>query len=219
MAYRKKLYVPLQHIVNSGKSVALRVLNRTEPKWGYCVKCGIGRLADQHVFWRGTLPCDVLFIGEAPGKEEDREGFPFVGKSGKLLDQMINAVQFGCYRQLSEQPTRFSNDFTWAVTNVVCCRPTDKLGGPNRPPSPREVENCLPRLDVFVRAAAAPKAIICLGRVAEKHCDGRFDIPMRYIYHPSFIIRQGGLSHTLGKMAFDKAVRQACRFLGKHGVI
>ena len=106
--------------------------------WHECTKCLIGKMAHKHVFYRGDVPCDLLLIGEAPGKTEDAVGQPFVGKSGKLLDEWLIEVrlilaELNLVAGSSHQPLP-----KFAITNTVCCRPMDRRGGPNRPPSLQE---------------------------------------------------------------------------------
>lgn len=144
--------------------------------WKPCVACRIGRWATNHVFARGRVPCDILFIGEAPGKTEDAVGYPFVGPAGKLLNAWIES---------SVPP-----ELTFAITNVVCCRPCDERGGPNRPPTRNEVENCNPRLVEFVKHIAQPKGIVLLGSVANDSFTPT--CPHIKLYHPAYVLRMGG---------------------------
>jgi DNA polymerase len=167
-----------------------------ELEWGGCVKCPIGKLAKRRVFVRGTLPCDVLFLGEAPGKAEDVIGEPFVGATGQLLDDLIERAWNR--RSLS-----------WAITNVIACRPCDHVGGSNRPPTEQEVRNCEPRLAEIV-AIATPRAVVMLGRTAEEEAPAVW-APRKSLRlpHPAFIIRNGG---TAGGM-FRSTVERLNNFL------
>ena len=162
-----------------------------ELEWGGCVKCAIGKRAKRRVFARGTLPCDVLFLGEAPGKAEDVLGEPFVGASGRLLDQLIDRAWNK--RKLS-----------WAITNVVACRPCDEVGGSNRPPTDEEVFNCSIRLEEIV-GIAAPKAVVMLGRTAEE------DAPQVWaprkslrLPHPAFVLRNGGVESGMFRSTVER---------------
>lgn len=87
-----------------------------------CTACRLCEARTNVVVARGTPGARVLFIGEGPGAAEDERGEPFVGRSGKLLDQWIAALDVG-------------DD--WCITNIVRCRPPD-----NRPPKPDEMEAC-----------------------------------------------------------------------------
>lgn len=112
-----------------------------------CHKCELHKTRNNVVFGIGNENAKVLFIGEAPGKNEDLEGEPFVGRSGKLLDQMLNAVGLD----------RNKNIY---IANIVKCRPPD-----NRDPKVEEQEMCINWLRQQVKFIK-PKIIVCLGRIA-----------------------------------------------------
>ena len=111
-----------------------------------CEKCGLCRGRINVVPGEGDPNADLMFIGEGPGAEEDRQGRPFVGRSGELLTKMIHAIGL----ERSEV----------YICNVVKCRPPA-----NRDPAPEEAETCLPYLRAQV-ALVRPKVIALLGRVA-----------------------------------------------------
>ena len=94
----------------------------------------------------GELPCDILFLAEAPGEHEDKQGIPFVGDSGKLLRAMITEAGLDKLRLF--------------ITNTARCRPPR-----NRKPTPQEVETCSLWTGLELEAAA-PKVIVCLGATA-----------------------------------------------------
>lgn len=154
-------------------------------EWGRCTRCMIGEFAHKHVFYRGVIPCDILFVGEAPGKTEDATGIPFVGKSGKLLEYWIQEAQPD-----TVMPEFFRPKFTYAITNLVSCRPCDRRGGPNRPPSLQEVANCSGRLAEFV-VISKPKGIVAVGRQAEGKMPMVPGVPRGHILHPSYVLRNG----------------------------
>jgi uracil-DNA glycosylase len=112
-----------------------------------CVACRLAETRTTVVFASGRPDADLMIVGEAPGRDEDLAGQPFVGRSGKLLDQLIEEelgrTRADCY-----------------VTNVVKCRPPS-----NRDPLPDEVESCRRFLDGQV-GAVAPKVTITLGNFA-----------------------------------------------------
>lgn len=112
-----------------------------------CKKCRLCETRTNVVFGEGNPNAEVLFIGEAPGKNEDEQAKPFVGRSGKLLDQFLSAVHL----------SRETNIF---ITNTVKCRPPE-----NRDPQPDERETCLPYLQEQFRIMQ-PKIVVCLGRIA-----------------------------------------------------
>jgi DNA polymerase len=113
---------------------------------GDCTRCKLHRGRNKLVFGDGNPNAELVFIGEGPGRDEDAQGLPFVGRAGKLLNQMIEAM--GLQRK------------DVYICNVVKCRPPE-----NRAPEKDEVEICSPfllrQLDTI-----APKVIVCLGSVA-----------------------------------------------------
>lgn len=112
-----------------------------------CRKCGLCETRHNVVFGMGSPTAEVMFIGEGPGQNEDEQGLPFVGRSGKLLDQYLEAVDL----------SREKNVF---IANIVKCRPPQ-----NRDPLPEEWEACLPWLREQFRLIR-PKIVVCLGRIA-----------------------------------------------------
>lgn len=163
------------------------LLEEHKRQWKKCKKCSIGKRAYTHVFFRGSIPCTVLFIGEAPGKSEDVIGEPFVGVSGKLLDRWIKKAEI--YER-------------FAICNTVLCRPCDVDGGPNRAPSFGEVNNCQPRLTQFVRDLASPKWLVILGKVAMEATKSlRSVYPFVEVCHPAYAVRQGGINSEESKAA------------------
>ena len=112
-----------------------------------CRKCGLCETRHNVVFGMGSPTAEVMFIGEGPGQNEDEQGLPFVGLSGKLLDQYLEAVDL----------SREKNVF---IANIVKCRPPQ-----NRDPLPEEWDACLPWLREQFRLIH-PKIVVCLGRIA-----------------------------------------------------
>jgi uracil-DNA glycosylase len=115
---------------------------------GDCTRCKLHKGRNKIVFGDGSPKAQLVFIGEGPGADEDAQGLPFVGRAGKLLTQMIEAM--GLQRK------------DVYICNVVKCRPPE-----NRAPEPDEVTTCSPyllrQIDVI-----RPKVIVCLGAVAAK---------------------------------------------------
>jgi DNA polymerase len=113
-----------------------------------CTRCKLHKGRTKLVFGDGNPKAELVFVGEGPGRDEDLQGLPFVGRAGKLLNQMIEAM--GLQRK------------DVYICNVVKCRPPE-----NRTPEPDEVKTCSPfllrQLDVI-----APKVIVCLGSVASQ---------------------------------------------------
>lgn len=154
-----------------------------------CVRCDLATTRTQVVFGMGNPHAGLLFLGEGPGAEEDAQGLPFVGRSGKLLDRLV-AEEMGLTRA----------DFY--ITNVVRCRPPG-----NRDPLPAEIEACAPWLDGTV-ALIAPRVVVTLGNFAARRLLGTKDgitklrgrtYPWREstlvpTYHPAAVLRGGAVA-------------------------
>lgn len=113
-----------------------------------CNRCGLRAGAKQVVFGRGNPSADIMFVGEAPGKQEDEQGMPFVGAAGNLLNKIFEA-------------TGINKDEVY-ITNVAKCRPPS-----NRFPQAEEVEACRPFLDAQINLID-PLIIVCLGALATR---------------------------------------------------
>src|SRR5260370_28208053 len=110
-------------------------------RWQDCQACQLHKVRSRTVFCRGQLPCDLLFVGEAPGPSEDSTGLPFDGPAGRLLDNIIAQV----WVLLSSPPMRV------AFTNLVLCIPLEEEGSAKFSEPPDEcVEACKPRLSEFI---------------------------------------------------------------------
>lgn len=116
-----------------------------------CTKCGLCQGRTQSVFGVGDEKAKWLFIGEGPGRNEDLTGEPFVGKAGKLLDNIL----------LSMGLKRGENAY---IANIVKCRPTD-AAGKDRPPTPEETAACMPYLERQI-ALIQPTILVALGKTA-----------------------------------------------------
>jgi uracil-DNA glycosylase family 4 len=123
-------------------------LLKTREDLGECTRCKLHSTRHKIVFGDGNPKAELVFVGEGPGADEDAQGLPFVGRAGKLLTQMIEAM--GLQRR------------DVYICNVVKCRPPE-----NRQPEEDEVRTCSPFLLRQIDAIA-PKVIVCLGAVAAK---------------------------------------------------
>jgi len=140
--------------------------------WSGCEECDLCETRKKMVFARGVIPCEVLFIGEAPGASENLIGQPFVGPAGKLLDKLIQ-------RAWSEYGVKT------CFTNLVCCVPKKK-GTKIGEPSVESIEACSERLLEFV-SLAKPELVVAVGKLAAKHIpDSVVSID---ILHPASILR------------------------------
>ncbi len=153
--------------------------------WEDCTKCGLAGRRERVVFYRGVIPCDVLFIGEAPGRAEDLCGKPFVGDAGHILQDTL--------KQVSKDVR-----FTFAITNLVSCVPlqwsAEKEGYEIRNPGEDEIKTCANKLAEFIYISD-PKLIVFLGNYARDWYPlgtGRLfpSIPTTDIVHPAYLLRQ-----------------------------
>jgi DNA polymerase len=117
-----------------------------------CTLCPLAEGRTNVVFGSGNADADLMFVGEAPGAEEDRQGLPFVGRAGKLLTELIEGI--GLTREQV------------FITNVLLCRPPG-----NRDPQPDEIDTCRPYLDKKIELIE-PKVIGTLGNFATKLLTG-----------------------------------------------
>ena len=174
----------------SKKSDHLRVLDESEVRG--CTRCGLAASRTQTVFGQGNPDARLVFVGEAPGFEEDRQGLAFVGRAGQLLTRMIGAMGL-------------SRDDVF-ICNVLKCRPPN-----NRDPSAEEILACEPYLRRQI-ATIEPEVLVALGAPAAKtllntaqsigKLRGRFhdyflsgvagdgpSIPLMPTYHPAYLLR------------------------------
>ena len=181
----------------SAKTVCVRVAHRpqavqpaTAARAGVaaCTACGLCATRTQTVFADGSESARVMFIGEAPGADEDATGVPFVGRAGKLLSDIV------------EKGMGLSRAQVY-IANVLKCRPPE-----NRDPTPAEKRVCTPWLDRQIELVD-PQVLIPLGRHAANHVLGT-DLPMGRLrgrvhelgrrkvvptFHPAYLLRSPGM--------------------------
>lgn len=171
------------HSAPGGSSVLTPDWEALQREVSVCTRCSLHETRTQTVFGIGNPDADWLFIGEAPGEQEDLRGEPFVGRAGQLLDEMIRAL--GLERE---------NVF---IANVLKCRPPK-----NRDPSPEEALACEPFLIQQVRKVG-PKIIVAVGRIAAQNLlktqvplgklrgeVHRYEgTPVVVTYHPAYLLR------------------------------
>jgi DNA polymerase len=151
--------------------------------------CGLRQTAKHTVFSDGNPNAAIMFIGEAPGRDEDLQGVPFVGRSGALLDRMLHAIDLERARHAY-------------ITNVIFWRPPG-----NRTPTPEEAATCAPFLVRHIELQQ-PKVLVLLGGTPVKHVlqldegitrvRGKWgtykskvgDIPALPMFHPAYLLRQ-----------------------------
>jgi uracil-DNA glycosylase len=150
-----------------------------------CTRCSLCNTRTQTVFGVGNPQAEWLIVGEAPGADEDRQGEPFVGRAGQLLNSMLRAI--GLAREQVY------------IANVLKCRPPG-----NRDPAPNEAAECLPYLEQQI-ALLKPKIMLAVGRIAAQnllrtdvtlgrlrqqvHRFGVSQVPLVVTYHPGYLLR------------------------------
>lgn len=143
-----------------------------QQEYSQCQRCpALCKSRTQVVFGSGNPQAEVLFIGEAPGAEEDKQGIPFCGASGKVLQELLASIN------LTREDV--------FITNTILCRPEN-----NRNPDKQEVENCRERLDQLI-AIMKPKVIVTIGNFATERILGKKGITsLRGKVFPLFIHNQ-----------------------------
>ena len=155
-----------------------------------CNLCALSKERTLAVPGEGPIPSEIMLVGEAPGYNEDQQGTPFVGPSGKLLDGLLNKIELDRNKVY--------------ITNIVKCRPPN-----NRDPIPIEIESCRPYFDKQIKLVK-PKVIVGLGRFALNYflpgkiisrVHGEFfnwnEIYFFPMYHPAAALHQGNLRQVL----------------------
>src|SRR5258708_30391408 len=158
-------------------------LERIRADIGECTRCRLCEERNKIVFGSGNPKAELVFVGEGPGRDEDLQGLPFVGRAGKLLTQMMGGMGL-------------TRDKVY-IANVVKCRPPQ-----NRPPEKDEVATCIPFLFRQLEVIH-PKVIVCLGNIAAQNLLGTmksishfrgqwFDfrgMQLLATYHPAYLLR------------------------------
>ena len=165
-----------------------------KPAVAGCMRCKLCQTRNNTVFGVGLQTASLMVIGEGPGADEDAQGEPFVGRAGKLLDEMLKAIGRSRGSTIPGQSVY--------IANVVKCRPPG-----NRDPEADEVEACRPYLDQQIRLVK-PKLIVALGRIAAQRLlstdaplsklrgplyeYGTEHTPLLITYHPAYLLRSPG---------------------------
>ncbi|MBA3452119.1 MAG: uracil-DNA glycosylase [Deltaproteobacteria bacterium] len=165
-------------------SLGRRTLAQVRAELGECTRCKLHTTRTSIVFGVGAEDAPLMFVGEAPGEQEDRRGEPFVGPAGELLDKMIEAMGW-------------TRDSVY-ISNTLKCRPPG-----NRNPQPDELEQCMPFLQAQI-ATIAPRIIVALGRPAANQLLGvdapistlrgtfhdRQGVKVMPTFHPAYLLRE-----------------------------
>ena len=161
-----------------------RSLAMVQAELGECTRCKLSTTRRSIVFGVGAEDAPLVFVGEAPGEQEDRRGEPFVGPAGELLDKMIEAMGW--------------SRASVYITNILMCRPPG-----HRNPQPDEVASCSPFLDAKL-VSIAPRVIVALGRPSANTLLGndapisalrgrfhlRHGVKVMPTFHPAYLLRE-----------------------------
>ena len=191
MMSRKKELLTLMNIDTSwlktknNTNYDLQSFSELQLEANNCQKCQLANARNNVVFGKGNERADILIIGEAPGKEEDLIGEPFIGRAGKLLTEILFSINLS------------RNDVY--ITNTVKCRPPE-----NRNPNSIEISSCAHFLDKQI-SLISPKVIILLGKIAAErilntsepmaklrsniHCYKETNLHTLVFYHPAYLLR------------------------------
>ena len=150
-----------------------------------CKKCNLHKTRQNTVFGEGDPDSNIMIIGEAPGREEDEVGRPFVGRAGKLLNEFLKSINL--------------NRDSVFIVNTIKCRPPE-----NRNPEASEISACSDYLDQQINIIK-PKVLVLLGKIAANRLLGedmpmselrlkkffidKYEIPIIVFYHPAYILR------------------------------
>lgn len=174
----------------------------------HCGRCGLCAGRKHPVMGRGNLKSRIMFIAEAPGRMEDEQGLPFVGRSGEVLDELLKSIGLGREEIY--------------LTNINKCHPPG-----NRDPKEEEQEACMPYLK-YETALIRPKIMVCLGRIAaQRIIRPDFRITREHgewtqrkgffltgVYHPSALLRDPGKIEET-RRDFEKIKEKYQEFLGE----
>jgi len=183
---------PSQNVVASEPSTGVKSdrLTEIQNRVSTCLKCShLASSRTQTVFGVGNADAELMFVGEAPGADEDAQGEPFVGRAGQLLTKIIKAMGF-------------SREDVY-IANILKCRPDMPAGSfGNRAPTPTEMQTCRPYLIEQIDVIK-PKVLVALGATAVegllgvrstmRQLRGRWDsfngTPLMITYHPAYLLR------------------------------
>ena len=170
---------------STNSAVIPLTLENLENNVSSCTRCNLHKYRNQTVFGDGTINSEIMIIGEAPGKDEDVQGKPFVGRAGQLLNAFLRSIKL--------------NRNSVFITNVIKCRPPE-----NRNPDSEEIKACLGFLEKQIDIIK-PKVMVLLGKIAansllgedkpmsdlrqKKFFINKSEIPIVVFYHPAYILR------------------------------
>lgn len=171
--------------------------NHHKKVWSNCTECNYCEQAKQVVLLRGSIPSDVMFVGEAPGHSENSLGQPFIGPAGQLLQTMLD---------------EYLDNTKYCLTNLIGCIPLSEEGKKLREPENHAIKSCSPRIvDLF--QLVKPKVVVTVGKLATKWIPKilqDFEFYMEEIIHPAVILRldasQKGLAIRQTELVLEDVV-------------
>lgn len=185
--------------VSESAVATVRSLPMLEDQVKSCTRCELAKTRTNTVFARGNPKARLVFVGEAPGADEDAQGLPFVGKAGQLLDKMISAMGLDAEKDVY-------------VCNIIKCRPPG-----NRRPSTEETNSCIPYLHDQL-ANVSPKVIVAMGNTSvQALLDTKLGITrlrgqwklyrgktlLMPTYHPSYLLRESPIQKLAKQEAWE----------------
>lgn len=180
--------------------------------WKNCTRCALHSDRQNIVLASGAIPCDIAFVGEAPGNSEDSLGEPFVGPAGDILknDIIDKSIVMSRFRIL--------------YTNLLACIPLDEEGTKVKEPPLESIKQCKPRL-IDLLNFSNPQLIVAVGTVPYKWLNQqtkgaikiRAGTPVIQITHPAFILRQQVVMQPLLIKQQVITLREACEHLEPRG--
>jgi len=182
-------------------------LNELKDKCSKCFDCDLGKTRINSVFSDGNINAKILLIGEAPGQNEDETGLPFVGRAGKLLDEMF----------LSQNLTRQKDIY---ICNTIKCRPPD-----NRVPTDFEKAQCKKYLDTQIEIMKPSIILLCgstavksilqtkepISKIRGKWFEGKNGEKIMPIFHPSYLLRNPAVKENSPKWLMLEDIKEIKR--------
>lgn len=208
-------------------------LKKLVAKWEGCTLCPLADRRSQLVHLRGDTPANFLFIGEAPGRDENSTGIPFVGRAGRHLNKWLSEVESLLQHEYGWTRQQVRRRFTYAIINTVACMPEEwVMDGPGpvsvgdvsgewklRAPTKDEVATCLPRT-LELADIVQPKAEIYLGKPSRVFLrpvltNLKPNLPRLELVHPAYVLRLGGehsIEHKRAVLTLAKFVEDVFNF-------
>lgn len=196
---------------NISEQEKINILNEIKNVCSQCKKCELHKGRTKSVFSDGNPNAKIMLIGEAPGKNEDETGLPFVGRAGKLLDEIL----------MQQNITREKDIY---ICNTVKCRPPE-----NRVPTRQEKEHCRPYLDAQIQLIAPPIILLCgatavqsimdtkqpISKIRGQWFDGPFGSKMMPIFHPSYLLRNHSTNEGKPRWLMAKDIKEVKKEIDK----